>query len=143
MVEPFWKGRLLATLSDAEWEALCDGCAKCCVHKLEDVATGERCYTDVACRLLDTHTCRCTQYAERQRWVPACVNLRDELEDSLSWLPPTCAYRLIAEGRDLPEWHPLLSGDPESVHQVGVSVRGRVIREDPSLDLESRTVDWL
>ncbi len=142
MAEAFWKRKSLSEMTEAEWESLCDGCGKCCLHKLQDVVTGEFYYTDVACRLLDRRTCRCTRYSTRIGRVPDCTDLRLVLADALGWLPQTCAYRLLAGGSDLPSWHPLVSGDPESVHHAGISVRGRVISEDKDIDLESRVVDW-
>lgn len=126
---PFWKRKRLEEMTGAEWESLCDGCGKCCLHKLEDAETGEVSYTAVACRLLDTHAVRCSRYGERRRLVPDCAVLTPEMVRSMSWLPKTCAYRLLAEGKDLADWHPLVSGDPESVHRAGMSVRGRVVSE--------------
>jgi uncharacterized cysteine cluster protein YcgN (CxxCxxCC family) len=140
--EPFWRRKSLREMTREEWESLCDGCAKCCLHKLEDLDTGEVSYTNVACRLLDIGSCRCTNYPERQRLVPDCVFLTPELVDDLGWLPSTCAYRLVAEGQDLRWWHPLISGDPESVHRAGISVRGRVISERRAGDLEDHITDW-
>ena len=132
-------------MSRKEWESLCDGCGKCCLIKLQDEESDRVDYTDVACHLLDTETCRCRDYANRHRRVPDCVRLRpDRLDDILSWMPSTCAYRLLAEGRDLPDWHPLVSGDPASVERAGVSVRRRVV-SDPGFDeerLADRIVDW-
>jgi uncharacterized cysteine cluster protein YcgN (CxxCxxCC family) len=122
---PFWK-KPLEALNRAEWEQLCDGCGRCCLVKLEDEDTGAIHYTDIACRLLDAGTCRCGDYAGRRRRVPDCVKLTPQTVRTIPWLPPTCAYRLRAEGRDLRWWHPLVSGDPESVHRAGVSVRGRI-----------------
>ncbi len=126
----FWKRFPLEELPRDEWEALCDGCAKCCLIKLEDEDTGDVVYTNIACRLLDTGTCRCGNYPLRRQLVKGCVVLsRDNIEDVLPWMPLTCAYRLVHEGRDLPEWHPLVSGDPESVHRAGISLRGRMVSE--------------
>ena len=126
----FWRRFALEDLSRAEWEALCDGCAKCCLIKLEDDETGAVAYTSLACRLLDLGTCRCGNYALRRQLVPGCVVMdRDNLERILEWMPATCAYRLVHEGRELEAWHPLISGDPESVHREGVSLRGRMLAE--------------
>ncbi|HEU0221139.1 MAG TPA: YcgN family cysteine cluster protein [Paracoccaceae bacterium] len=126
----FWTLYPLDALTRAEWEALCDGCGKCCVIKLEDEATGEVSYTDVACRLFDPATCRCGQYALRRLLVPGCVVLTpDNIHENKAWMPSTCAYRLLAEGRKLPDWHPLVSGDPESVHRAGQSLRGHTVPE--------------
>lgn len=134
--QPFWRTTRLEEMSQAEWESLCDGCGKCCLNKLEDIDTGELAYTNVACRLLDLGTCRCTRYPDRSRLVPDCVTLTPENVGALAWMPSTCAYRLLAEGRDLPDWHPLISGDPDSVHRAGISVRGRVISERRAGPLE-------
>lgn len=141
---PFWRVKTLAEMTTAEWESLCDGCAKCCLVKLEDEDTGRIAYTGVACRLLDPANCRCRNYAERKRWVPDCVILTAESIGGLSWMPPSCAYRLLAEGGDLPWWHPLVSGDPETVHLAGISVRGRILCETTvdERDLEDHVVDW-
>jgi len=120
----------LSTLTPAEWEALCDGCGKCCLNKLEDEDTGEVFFTNVACRLLDGHSCRCGNYTDRKKIVPECVVLTVKtLPDIAYWLPMTCAYRLRAEGRPLFDWHPLLSGDAESVHAAGQSVRDWTVPE--------------
>ncbi|HVZ98785.1 MAG TPA: YcgN family cysteine cluster protein [Caulobacterales bacterium] len=123
--QPFWKTKSLAEMNDAEWESLCDGCGKCCLVGLEDEDTGEIYLTDVACKLFDSGACRCGDYANRQKLVHDCVKLTPENVPELNWLPKTCAYRLVAQGRELFWWHPLVSGDPETVHQARVSVRGK------------------
>ena len=139
---PFWRQKRLDEMSGEEWEALCDGCAKCCLNKLEDIDTGEIAYTEVACRLLDLESCRCTNYAERRRLVADCVSLEPGLVENLGWLPSTCAYRLLSEGRQLPDWHPLVAGHGESVHRAGISVRGRVVSERRAGALEDHVVRW-
>jgi uncharacterized cysteine cluster protein YcgN (CxxCxxCC family) len=131
----------LEALSREEWESLCDGCGKCCLHKLEDADTGEVHPTNVACKLLDTHTARCTNYRGRRALVPDCIRLTAGNVERFQWLPTTCAYRLRAEGKPLFDWHPLLSGDPESVHRAGVSVRGWTLNEGEAGDLEWHVVD--
>ena len=128
-MEAFWRGKTLAQLSPAQWEALCDGCGRCCLEKLKNPTTGKIYYTRVACHLLDIQACNCTQYALRHTLVPECVVLRPDNVARLRWLPKTCAYRLVAAGQELPEWHPLVSGSASSVHEAGISVRGRVISE--------------
>ena len=140
MTDKFWE-RPLRELDAGQWEALCDGCGKCCVHKLEDEITGEFQATNVTCRLLDRHSGRCTNYKQRKKLVPDCVRLTYDKVDSLSWLPTTCAYRLRAAGEPLPEWHYLVCGDPEAVHNAGISVRGWTISEDDAGDLEHHLVD--
>jgi len=126
----FWERKCLSELNDAEWEALCDGCGRCCLHKLENEADGSLHYTRIACRLLDLGTCHCRDYPNRQRHVPDCISLREAPAESFAWLPETCAYRRLAEGKPLPGWHPLLTGDPASVHLAGVSVAGWAVAED-------------
>lgn len=128
--QPFWQTKKLADMSRAEWESLCDGCALCCLHKLEDEDTGEVYYTDIHCRYMDSHNCRCTVYTERHIKVPSCVWLTPEQAEQFFWLPATCAYRLLAEGKPLPDWHPLVTGDPQSVHNEGISLRGRGIADN-------------
>ena len=135
----FWRRKTLTEMTPEEWESLCDGCGKCCLHKLEDELTGQVAYTTVACRLLDTETARCGAYGERHERVPECVRLSPG--NLPPWLPNTCAYRLVEAGRDLPDWHPLKTGDPDSTHQAGVSVRGRVISESELLG-EVEDSDW-
>ena len=139
---PFWQLKSLSEMNKAEWESLCDGCARGCLNKLENDSTGEVQYTDVACRLLDLDICRCVSYDDRKRYVPDCQILTPRNVKRLSWLPATCAYRLIDEGKDLHWWHPLVSGDPETVHEAGISVRGRVVSERDTDDLEGRVVGW-
>jgi uncharacterized cysteine cluster protein YcgN (CxxCxxCC family) len=143
--EKFWIGRTLEDFSRAEWESLCDGCGRCCLVKLEEEDTGEIFFTDVGCRLLDPETARCADYGHRSRRVKDCIRLDPEGARTLGWLPPTCAYRLVAAGKDLPHWHPLVSGRAESVAEAGVSVIGRVyaLEDDLSLDEQiDRVVSW-
>jgi uncharacterized cysteine cluster protein YcgN (CxxCxxCC family) len=137
----FWEEKSLTQMSRAEWESLCDGCGKCCIHKLEDEETGELFPTNVACRLLDRRTGRCKDYKHRHAFVPDCVRLTPDKLRQLDWLPSTCAYRLLADGDPLPEWHPLITGDPESVHAAGESVRGWTVSEDEAGDLEHHLVE--
>ncbi len=132
MTDEFWKRKSLADMTGAEWELLCDGCALCCLQKIEDEDTGDVYFTDVACRLLDVETCRCKDYAARAREVADCMVLRAEKPEALRWLPATCAYRLLDAGQDLPEWHPLITGDPNSVHEVDISAQGKMISESES-----------
>ncbi len=143
-IRPFWKSKTLAEMTSAEWESLCDGCGKCCLLKLEDADTGEFFHTDVACHLLDRADCRCGDYPNRAQRVPDCVVLTPDNVTTLGFMPSTCAYRLLAEGRDLFDWHPLVSGDRESVHRAGASVRGRAVCETGVADaaLEDHIVDW-
>ena len=136
----FWE-LPLGTLTRAEWEALCDGCGRCCLHKLEDEDTGAVIETNVACRLLDHSTARCTDYKHRKAFVPDCLRLTPRLVEQVGWLPPTCAYRLRAEGKPLPDWHYLVSGDREAVHAAGQSTRGWTISEDDAGDFEHHLVD--
>lgn len=125
----FWETKSLEALTPVEWEALCDGCGRCCLNKLEDKETGEVSYTSVACRLLDLHECRCTAYADRERLVSDCLTLTPKFVSEYTWLPPTCAYRRILEGTSLPWWHPLISGSSETVHDAGISLRDKAISE--------------
>lgn len=134
----FWERVPLDRMTRPEWEALCDGCGKCCLNKLEDEDTGEVALTRIACRLLDDENCRCAQYEIRHQFVPECIVLTPQnIDDNLYWMPQTCAYRLLHEGRKLEPWHPLISGTPETVHEAGVSVRGLTLPEF-EIDLD----DW-
>jgi len=144
MSKPFWQTKSLTEMTQIEWESLCDGCARCCLIKLMDDDTGEMLHTDVVCRYLDHDHCACTCYHTRQQKVPDCLVLTpDQLHtENLKWFPSTCAYRLLAEGKPLPWWHPLVSGDAETVYHAAASVRFRVISEDQVDDLESRVVTW-
>jgi uncharacterized cysteine cluster protein YcgN (CxxCxxCC family) len=142
---PFWQRKKLDEMTPREWESLCDGCGRCCLKKLQDEATGKIAYTDVACRELDRERCRCRQYARRHELVPDCVALRRGDRSAFAWLPTTCAYRKLAAGQTLDWWHPLVSGDPETVHRAGISVRGRTIDERYVAveQLETRVIDWV
>jgi uncharacterized cysteine cluster protein YcgN (CxxCxxCC family) len=140
---PFWKEKTLPDMSDQEWESLCDGCGRCCLHKIEDIDTGDIALTNVSCRYLDLGTCRCTDYANRQKNVLDCMRLTPEIVPQLNWLPETCAYKLIADKKDLQWWHPLISGNEKSVHDAGISVRRKVISEDDVDDIEDHVQHWL
>ncbi len=144
-MEPFWRRKTLEEMTGPEWESLCDGCGRCCLNKLEDEESGKIYFTDVGCRLLDPEGCRCTDYEHRSDKVPDCVRLTPQEVRRITWLPPTCGYRLVAAGRDLYWWHPLVSGDPDSVHAAGISVRGRVTESEddvPDDKLEDHIVSW-
>lgn len=140
----FWERVPLARMTPAEWEALCDGCGKCCLNKLEDAETGEVWFTRIACRLFDDATCRCANYQIRKSIVPECVVLTPDTLDQIAyWMPRSCAYRSLNEGRGLPDWHPLITGDPDSVHRAGISVRGQTLGEFeiPEDDWEDYIID--
>lgn len=126
----FWEQKKLDELSDAEWESLCDGCGRCCLNKLEDEDTGEIHYTDIACKLLDTTSCRCQHYSTRFKHVPDCLQVRPLDAQKLSWLPASCAYVKVFKGEPLADWHPLISGNPLSVHNAGIGVGGRCVPEN-------------
>jgi len=140
---PFWERKTLAEMTEAEWESLCDGCGRCCLHKLVDIDSGDLLHTRVACRLFDDATSRCSDYANRQQRVSDCLTMTVEGAREYDWLPDTCAYRRLAHGQSLLWWHPLVSGDPETVHQAGISVRGRTISEDEVAfeDMENYRLD--
>ena len=144
---PFWQTKTLEAMSPEEWESLCDGCGRCCLHKLRFETTGrsgegDLGFTNVACRLLDLESCQCSKYETRRRYVPDCVSLTPAEVRAIDWLPPSCGYRLVAEGKPLAWWHPLVSGDPETVHAAGISVRGRAVGERVAGPLEHHIVDW-
>ncbi len=133
--QPFWERKTLREMNKDEWEALCDGCGKCCLHKLEDEDTGEVKYTSVACRLLDLKTITCTNYKNRARLVADCLQLSPGNIPTFQWLPETCAYRRLAEGKKLEPWHPLISGNRNSVHDAGISIKGKCVSEREAGDL--------
>ncbi len=125
----FWKGKTLEELSPEEWETLCDGCGQCCLYKLEDEESGDLYLTNVVCRFLDLKSCQCQVYAERHQAVPTCIQLTPQNVFELKWIPPTCAYKLVAEGKPLPKWHPLISGNSQSIRDAEFFVGGRIISE--------------
>ena len=141
----FWETKSLDSMTNEEWESLCDGCGRCCLHKLVNDETGDVFYTRVACRLLNAESGRCERYSERLSEVEDCLNVRRMRSAELAWMPNTCAYRRIAEGKSLPDWHPLLSGDPASVVSAGIAVAGRTISEEHAdLDnLETEIIEWV
>lgn len=142
--QPFWERKSLTEMTTEEWESLCDGCGRCCLHKLQDIETGVLVFTNVACRALDAEGSHCTVYHERQQRVADCLILGPN-SPYLRYLPSSCAYRRLAEGRPLASWHPLISGSPDSVHEAGISVRGRVVSEvdvHPG-DFEEHVITWI
>ena len=145
MTTPFWEEKSFEEMSIDEWESLCDGCGKCCLHKLEDDATDEVFYTRVACQYMNADDCRCSVYPRRAELVPNCITLTPQDVPVFHWLPSTCAYRLIAEGRPLNAWHPLISNDRTSVHAIGVSMAGKTVSEEhihPS-EHEEHIIHWV
>ena len=141
----FWQEKSLDELSDAEWELLCDGCGRCCLQKLEDEDSGEVRYTSVACELLDGNTCRCKDYGNRFQRVTDCLSVRPLTAQKIAWLPKSCAYRRLAEGRSLAQWHPLISGDPDTVRQAGISVAGYSVPESevPLAEYHHHVINWV
>ncbi len=138
----FWRTKKLSEMTKAEWESLCDGCGRCCLHKLRDEDTGEVSFTNVACRLLDLTTSRCSDYANRRVKIPDCVQLTPKKLKTVDWLPPSCAYRRLEEGKALPAWHPLITGRAESVVEAGAGVAGRALSERDAGPLEHHIVEW-
>ena len=126
----FWEEKTLGEMNDQEWESLCDGCGKCCLIKLEDEDTGEIIFTNMACKLLDVKTCQCSDYVNRAKFVPDCIKMKQQNISQYNWLPKSCAYRLLDEGKRLPDWHPLISGDPQTVLRAGISAVGRIVSEE-------------
>lgn len=139
----YWEEKSLDEMTPKEWEDLCDGCGKCCMNKLEDEDTGELFFTNVACRLFDAKTCQCKDYKKRHRIVGDCVSLTPKKVRRLSWLPTTCAYRLLAEGKGLPDWHHLISGSRNTIHNKGFSMKHKTLCETKVDDLEKHLVDWI
>jgi len=138
----FWETKKLSQMSPQEWESLCDGCAKCCLNKLEDEESEEIFFTSVACDLIDLESCRCTKYQERTVLVPECIDLTQHDFSDYTWLPSTCAYKLLSDGEPLPSWHPLISGTQESVFEVGAAIRSFAIKESQVEDLEDHIIEW-
>ncbi|KAA0439623.1 MAG: YcgN family cysteine cluster protein [Candidatus Thioglobus sp.] len=145
MKNNFWQTLSLKEMTKAQWESLCDGCGRCCLHKIEDEDSNEIYFSNVVCRYIDEETCRCTHYKTRQSLVPDCLSIYPDWAEKFRWLPPTCAYRLLSEGKDLFVWHPLISGSVDSVHLAGISVRGRTFKDDeidPN-DIHKHIITWV
>ena len=145
MKDKFWQELPLSEMTRTQWESLCDGCGRCCLHKIEDEDTNEIYFTDVACRYLDEETCQCPHYKTRQSKVPDCLTIYPNWGKKFLWLPTTCAYRLLSENKPLFDWHPLISGDVNSVHLAGISVRGRTYRDDeiPQEEVYKHVINWV
>lgn len=141
--KPFWETKSLQEMNIEEWESLCDGCGKCCLIKLEDAETKELSYTDVACHLLDAKTCQCKNYPERKELVDDCLQLQPDDVEDFKWLPKTCAYRLLHEGKGLPDWHYLICGDRKAVHKKKMSVKNCVVSETEVLEIAEHIVYWV
>ncbi|MGR8930752.1 MAG: YcgN family cysteine cluster protein [Gammaproteobacteria bacterium] len=139
----YWETKTLSEMTTDEWESICDGCGKCCLIKLEDEDSGEIAFTSVVCDLIDLDTCQCTRYSERCNLVPECIDLKQHDFAEYEWLPATCAYRLLTDGKPLPSWHPLISGDPESVKDAGVSISSYAIKESQADDPEDHIISWV
>ncbi len=139
----FWETKKLSEMTTQEWESVCDGCGKCCLNKLEDEDSGEIFFTSVVCNLIDLDSCRCTRYSERTTLVPECLDLKQHDFSEYNWLPSTCAYRLLSDGKQLPTWHPLISGSGESVKEAGVSICSYAMKESEVNDLEDHIIKWL
>ena len=139
----FWESKKLSEMSSDEWESICDGCGKCCLNKLEDEDTGEIFFTSVVCDLINLDSCQCTRYSERTSLVLECLDLKQHDFAEYNWLPTTCAYRLLIDGKPLPVWHPLLSGNPDSVKTAGVSISSYAMKESEINDLEDHIIEWL
>ena len=139
----FWETKKLSEMTTKEWESLCDGCGKCCLNKLEDEDSGEIFFTSAVCDLIDLDSCRCTQYTERTTLVPDCIDLKQHNFAAYTWLPATCAYRLLSDGKKLADWHPLISGTQESVIDAGVSISSFAMKESQIDDLQEHIIEWL
>lgn len=140
--KPFWETKTLEQMTHEEWESVCDGCGKCCLEKVVFEDDGELAFTNIACKLLDPVTCRCRHYENRQAFVSECVQIRPQDIKDIYWLPKTCAYRLLNEGKPLPKWHPLITGDPTSVHAAKMSASGRTVPPKPEEEFQDYIVEW-